>query len=469
MNCRSRIYTFIFVFAFYLLNIQIGFANSNPNVWDVLRQDFKLNHEAHSPEVRQQILWLIGHPSYIQELAKAEPYIYHIITELEKRNLPGELALIPMIESTYDPFAHSSAGAAGIWQIMPLTGREYGLHQNWWYDARRAIGPSTRAALTYLSYLNKYFHGNWTLTIAAYDAGEGSISRSLRQAKKTPNNVHFWSLKLPHETKSYIPKLYALAEIIKNPSKYHVQLPYIEHRPYFKEVDIDSQIDLGSAAKLAGISYQSLLKLNPEYNRLATSPGKDHKLLIPTHKVTNFQHNLESVPKEKRITWSIYKISAGETLQAIANKHNTSIQILKQLNKITITSLKNQQYLLVPRRLTTNNYKKPATFADLKRYKVIHVLSSSDTYESLQKHYHVTDQELKSWNQNLALADELVPGQSIVIWKKNSNQDDDYTIRNGDSLSQIALANQKTVREIMDLNPGLNKHKIIAGQTIKIT
>lgn len=467
MNCRSRIYTIIFTLTFCLLNIQNCFAESNQNVWDVLRQEFKLNHQTNRPEVQQQIRWLVAHPSYIQKLAKSEPYIYHIITELKKKGLPGEVALMPMIESAFNPFAHSSAGAAGLWQIMPLTGREYGLRQSWWFDTRRAINPSTKAALTYIAYLNRYFHGNWTLTIAAYDAGEGSIARSLRRAKKTSSNASFWSLKLPSETKSYIPKLYALAEIIKNPNKYHINLPHIEHRPYFKEVNIGSQIDLGNAAKLAGVSYQSLLKLNPEYNRSATSPGQNHKLLIPVHKVASFKRNLEAVPKEKRITWTMYKISSGESLQSIAIKHNTNIKTIKELNKLSDTSLKNQQFLLVPRRLGSDNYKKPTTFAELQRYKVIHIVSSDDTYDSLQKQYHVSDEDLKRWNHRLALAGGLVPGQSIVIWKRNA-KNLNYTIQGGDSLSEIALAYHKTVQDIIDLNPGLNENKIIAGQTIQV-
>ena len=155
LKCRYRIYTSIFIVAFILIYTQLSFANTDFNAWDVLRKEFKLNHEPNRPEVQQQIRWIIAHPAYIKKLAKAEPYMYHIITELKKRNLPGELALMPMIESAYNPFAHSSAGAAGLWQIMPRTGREYGLKQSWWYDTRRAINPSTRAALTYLTYLNK--------------------------------------------------------------------------------------------------------------------------------------------------------------------------------------------------------------------------------------------------------------------------------------------------------------------------
>ena len=155
---------------FLLLTSSYLFSNlvyAAPNVWDVLRSQFALNHEVTQPEVQTQLRWLVAHPSYLQKLARSEPYIYHIVTEIKKRRMPGEIALLPMIESAYDPFAYSGAGAAGLWQLMPGTGNNLGLKQDWWFDGRRSIRPSTDAALNYLTYLNKYFNGNWILAIAA--------------------------------------------------------------------------------------------------------------------------------------------------------------------------------------------------------------------------------------------------------------------------------------------------------------
>ncbi|OYV55112.1 MAG: lytic transglycosylase, partial [Legionella sp. 21-45-4] len=237
------------------------YAAKTPNVWEVIRKQFSLNHELNRPEVQNQLRWLIAHPSYLNELARAEPYIYHIVNEIKKRHLPGELAIIPMIESSFDPFAYSGAGAAGLWQLMPGTGTDLGLKRDWWFDARRSIGPSTDAALNYLTYLHKFFHGNWILAIAAYDSGEGTMSRIIKKSNQTYQNTQFWSLQVPNETKAYIPRLLALAEVIQNPERYHVKLPDIPHTPYFEEVNIGSQIDLNNAAKLAGITYQDLIKL----------------------------------------------------------------------------------------------------------------------------------------------------------------------------------------------------------------
>lgn len=458
MSYISRIYRFIFILALVFVNTKSIFANANVSVWEVLRQEFNLNHEANRPEVRQQIIWLKAHPQYIQELAKSEPYIYHIISEIQKRNLPGELALLPMIESAFNPFAYSSAGASGLWQIMPLTGREYGLRQSWWYDSRRSVSQSTRAALSYLTYLNRFFNGNWTLTIAAYDAGEGSIARSIKRS----HNAYFWSLSLPRETRNYIPKLYALAEVIENPKKYNIKLPNIEHRPYFKEVNIGSQLDLDKAAKLAGVSYQSLINLNPEYNRSTTAPGTTHKLLIPVHKVETFKRNLADLPEKNRVTWKIYKVTNGENIQSVATKNNTSPNQIKELNNLPSTSIRNQQFLLVPKKPKTKSIK----FAELEKYKVVHIVGKNETLKSIENKYHVSNQELISWNESLSSSKDVLPGQTIVIWKTNNKT---YTIKSGDSLSQIAMKNNSSVNDIIRLNPGLNRNKIKPGQTINIS
>ncbi len=313
------------------------------NVWDVLTNEFSLNHEVNHPEVQKHIKWIVKHPEYLKKMAnQAKPYIYHILNEIRKRNLPGEIALIPMIESEYDPFSSSNAGAAGLWQIMPHTGVELGLTKNWWVDGRRSIGPSTNAALNYLTYLHHFFHGNWILAFAAYDSGEGTVSRAVKHSKKR----QFWSLSLPHETKAYIPKLLALSEIIKNPKRYHVELPEIPHKPYFKEVDINAKLDLNHAAKLAEVPSYDIHRLNPGFKDWSSHPSQPYKLLIPAEHVNNFYRNLANIPKEplkKESTRVIpehkntvelqkYTVKKGDTLKRIARKHHIKLSILKKAN-----------------------------------------------------------------------------------------------------------------------------------------
>ena len=326
MKCKSRIVWCILLIISSLLTFQNGaLAQSAPNVWDVLRGQLALNHETTQPAVQQQIRWIAAHPSYIQKMARqSEPYIYHIVTEIKKRKMPGEIALIPMIESSYDPFAYSGAGAAGLWQLMPGTGTDLGLKQDWWFDGRRSIGPSTDAALNYLSYLHTFFNDDWVLAFAAYDSGEGALGRIIKNSKSNRGRVSFWSLNVPQETRAYIPRLLALAEIIQNPQRYHVQLPDIPHIPYFEEVNIGSQIDLSHAAKLAGISYKEMIKLNPGFNRWATAPYRPYKLLIPADRVQDFNRKLALVPEEDRVSWTRHKVSAGDNLTIIAEPYHGS-------------------------------------------------------------------------------------------------------------------------------------------------
>ena len=399
-------------------------AYTLPSVWDVLRNQLKLDHETTQPEVQQQIRWLVAHPAYLEELAEAERYMYHIITEIQKRDLPGELALIPMIESSYDPFAYSGVGAAGLWQIMPGTGSELGLKRDWWYDGRRSIGASTNAALNYLNYLSNTFNNNWPLAIAAYDAGEGTIGKAIKRANLAPKRAQFWDLQVPHETKVYVPRLLALAEIIKYPQRYHVTLPDIPHTPYFQEVNIGSQIDLNQAAKLAGITYRELIKLNPGFNRWATAPYQPFKLLIPAEKVTNFYHQLSLIPKDKRVSWATYQVKLGDSLQNIAKRYFTTINLLRELNQLHTDKLKQGQRLLIPsnKRIAATPIKQPvakaATIkpAQLNTYKVLHIVQSNETFNSLAQKYHVTAKAIKQWN-HIASNAPLHKNQQLIIWK----------------------------------------------------
>lgn len=394
-----------------------------PSVWDVLRGQFMLNHEVARPEVQTQLRFLISHPSYLKELAQAEPYIYHVVTEIKKRGLPGEIALIPMIESAYDPFAYSGAGAAGLWQLMPGTGTNLGLKRDWWYDGRRSIGPSTHAALDYLSHLSKYFNGDWLLAFAAYDSGEGTISRLIKNSNY--RQWSFWSLPVPQETRAYVPRLLAFAEIVQNPERYHIKLPDIPHLPYFEEVNIGSQIDLNHAAKLAGISYQELIKLNPGFNRWATAPYQPYKLLIPIEHADDFKTNLANLPIEERVNWIKHHVSIGDTLLLIAKKYHTTVNLIKELNQLKSNAVQKGQVVLIPSKkepipavkvqsVVTASH--APQFTPVKHYKIIHVVQKNDTVKTIQQKYGVTAEQIQSWN-HLSSPLVLSLNQPLIIWK----------------------------------------------------
>lgn len=468
-------------FLFYTLIFpgisHISFAFEVPDVWEVARSEFTLNHDVTRPEVQEQIRWLVAHPSYLIKVSRqCEPYIYHILREIRKRKLPGELALLPMIESAYDPFAYSGAGAAGLWQLMPQTGSGLGLKQDWWFDGRRSIGPSTDAALNYLVYLNKFFNGNWLLAIAAYDSGEGTIARSIKANIGPGKPAVFWNLPVPGETKVYVPRLLALAEIINNPARYRVNLPAIPYLPYFEEVNIGSQIDLNHAAKLAGISYKELIKLNPGYNRWTTAPYKPFKLLIPAEKVSRFNLNLSNVPEEKRVSWTKHQVKQGDNLSNIAQRYHTTVNLIKQLNQLTSNSVKPNQSILIPssKNTTVIAQTPPAKatalshqLATARNHRIIHIVQSNDTYATIQKAYDVTAKNIQQWN-HLNADKPLLKGQQLVIWKQ-VKQPTEYIVQRGDSLSAIAQQHKTRVNTLIDLNPGLAKNKSLRlGQKILV-
>lgn len=473
---------FLFFFSVFFTCLHTSCAHAS-DVWDVLRNEFSLNHEVTRPEVQEQIRWLAAHPSYLHKVSRqSEPYIYHIVNQIKKRHLPGELALLPMIESAFDPFAYSGAGAAGLWQLMPKTGSELGLKQDWWFDGRRSIGPSTNAALNYLVYLNNYFNNDWTLAIASYDAGEGTISRAIKAIVRPRTQPDFWSLQVPQETKVYVPRLLALAEIIKNPERYHISLPEIPYLPYFEEVNIGSQIDLNHAARMAGISYKELIKLNPGYNRWTTAPYKPFKLLIPAEKVEMFNLNLSIVPEEKRVSWTKHRVQRGDSLDNIAVRYHTTVNLIKQVNQLTGNHVQPNQSILIPssrnttvvaKHIETNvpsSNKPSSTVTPLiaaRDHRIIHIVQANDNYPKLQKTYGVTAKEIQIWNK-LSSNQGLRPGQQLVIWKR-VKQAVPYKVRPGDSLSTIAKAHQTKVQNLIDLNPSLKRYTPLrSGQTILV-
>lgn len=250
------------------------------SVWSSIRAELRLDHKAESAQVRTEIhKMLADKEKLIKILESSAPYIYFIHKETQKHNLPAEIALIPVIESEFNPNDHSSAGATGLWQLMPGTATGLGVKVKPGYDGRRNVVASTKAALTYLDSLKKYFKGNWYLAISAYNCGEGKIASAVR--RKGTSNV--WQLKLPTETKEYLPKLLAIAEIIKNPDRYGVKLPHIVDRPYFAAVEVKKPVSLTNVAKTTGTNLKTLTALNPDYRHGIVMPNKQghYILLVP--------------------------------------------------------------------------------------------------------------------------------------------------------------------------------------------
>ena len=282
------------------------------DLWQRLRNGFQLEHQTHRNRVQREIDWFRKHPDYMQRVvARAEKYLYHIVNQLELNNLPLEFALLPVVESAYDPFAYSHGRASGLWQFIPATARLQGLKIDWWYDGRRDVVDSTEAAMRYLDHLHQRMGEDWLLALAAYNWGEGNVRASIRKNKRRQRQTDFWSLDLPKETTSYVPRLLALCAIVANPKAFEMNLEEIDDKPYWEVIDIGSQLDLGKAAELAEITNQELYQLNPGYNQWSTHPDGPHRLLIPVKNANRFSRALVKLSQNERLTWKRNRIATG--------------------------------------------------------------------------------------------------------------------------------------------------------------
>lgn len=322
---------------------------SSGNLWDNLPYGYQLPDIGDSSQVQAQISWFMSHQGYLNRTAnRSAPYLHYIYQQVQRRHLPSELVMLPIIESAYNPFTSSPRGAAGLWQMMPGTATTWGIKQNWWYDGRRDIFASTNAALDYLTYLQSYFNGNWLLAIAAYNCGEGTVQAAIRHNTRLGKATDFWSLPLPQETRAYVPRLLALAKIIKHRGTYPINLPTIEDKPYLTQVDVGSQIDLSHAAQLAGMEMQELRQLNPGYSRSATDPSGTHTLILPINKVDDFKQKLALLPRVERVSYQSYKAKHVESLSTIAMHFDTTAAKLRELNHLKFNYVKAGRTLLVP-------------------------------------------------------------------------------------------------------------------------
>ncbi len=471
------------------LAVALDAAQRRDNAWYRLQQGMQLSSVS-NPRVSAQLKWFLEHPGYMQRvMERARPILPFVLDELERRNLPTELALLPIVESAYQAFAYSHGRASGMWQIIPSTGRFLGLKQNWWYDGRRDIIESTHAAITYLESLSKQFDGDWELALAGYNAGPGRIRGAVRYNKKRKRPTDFWHLtKIRKETRDYVPKMFALKELFTNPEKYQLDLVPINNQVSYEIVELDGQIDLALAAELAGITVNQLYQLNPAFNRWATAPGGPHRLLLPRGKAEQFKLEVAKVPPNKRINWVRHKIKNGETLSHISGKYRTTIPLIKEVNNIRGTQIRAGKYLMIPtatKSLQTYSLSASSRISTIQNTsrsgtKQFHIVRSGQSLWSISKNYGVTTQSLAKWN-GMAPIDTLSIGQKLVVWTNASlskpislNQSRPsnalhalrYTVRKGDSLSLIANRFNIKVSDIRRWNQ-LGKY-LQPGQKLKL-
>lgn len=446
------------------------------NLWDALREDFSLPHYEDNPQVQERIEWFLDNQDYlIRAATRAAPYLYYISQQVKKRHLPAELVLLPIIESGYNPFSYSNVGAAGIWQLMPDTASSFGVRQDWWFDGRRDMVASTRAALNYLSYLQNFFEGNWLLAIAAYNTGEGNVLNAMRRNIHSGRRTDFWSLPLSQQTRDYVPSLLALATIISRPNDFPLYFPPVRNAPYLAQVDVGKQINLKVAAALAGISYPRLMQLNSGFNRTMMSKGP-YKIILPIENVQQFTENLSRSTTNHDMIH--YKVKLGDTFAKISKKFNVSVENLRKSNVSTANPLRPGTNLLIINsnksnenhdaldelvaarpsyanliskiRRTAMNIKAAFKYT-IKPGDTVYVIRGGDTLESVARHYNVSVDQLRSANKmqdfKLFVGQQLIIPKTTLVSKlpiinrikpKVQSSGLVYLVRKGDTIEKIA-------------------------------
>lgn len=453
-----------------------------------IRSEFYLPREATRDMIAERN-WYVRHPDYLERVfQRGERYLYFIAEALKERNMPAEIALLPIVESAFDPFAYSHGRAAGLWQIIPGTGRRFGLAQNWWYDGRRDVNEATRAALDYLELLARRYDGDWALAIAAYNSGEGNVDKAIRANRKQGKPIDFASLspRLPRETRAYVPKLMALADIVADPAAFGLSLPEIADKPTFEIVAVDSQLDLALAAGLAGIDLDTLYSFNPGFNQWATAPDGPHKLLLPIAYADRFRVNYSRVPDDERMRFKRHKVESGQTLSEIAELHATSTRSIRDANKLKGSVIRAGSFLLVPASTVPLASYTQSADQRLSRLqnrtrtgkRVTHVVKSGESFWTLARRYDVDVRSLAKWN-GLAPGDTLAAGRALVVWTRTEQAEDagaqdsrtrrlTYTVRNGDSLSTIAARFRVGLNDLMRWNDIAATSILRPGQRLRL-
>lgn len=390
-------------------------GQATQDLWERIRSGFAMS-ETYTPLVARHEKWYVDHPEYFARMTdRARRYLYYITEEVERRGMPSEIALLPMIESAFNPGAYSRSRASGIWQFMPSTGKIFGMQQNWWYDGRRDVISATNGALDYLQKLHDMF-GEWDLALAAYNCGEGAVQRAQAHNRKRGLPTNYASLKLLKETRNYVPKLLAIKNIIADPARFSLALDAIPNAPYFASVATTKHIDVKLAAQLADISEEEFVALNPAHNRPVILQDSNDLILLPIDKLETFRANLESYDKPL-VSWQSYQPKKGERLDKLAPRFGLSLENLKSVNGLTARgNISTGQTLLVPLNGEASENEFEAfnmhLAADDRGRAVQHRVRRGDTLGSLARRYHVSIAKLKQWNGPLKM---IRVGQIIAV------------------------------------------------------
>jgi membrane-bound lytic murein transglycosylase D len=399
---------------------QVQLHTQQDNLWARVRAKFSLT-ATQTQEIQFHEKEFSKNQRFIDHIVeRSQRYLFYIIEEVERRQMPAEIALLPIIESAFDPDAYSHKHAAGLWQFIPSTAKAFGLEQNWWHDERRDVIAATQAALDYLQMLHKMF-GNWKLALAAYNWGQGSLKKAIDEEHGGNKSVSYRHINLPSETRNYVSKLIAIRNIIAHPRRYGIKLKPIPNQPYFEQITITQQIDVQLAARLAGISESEFNALNPAYHRpVIKAEESPRTLLLPVAKIKTFVDNLENYDKTL-VSWRVYQVQLADTLQDLSSKYRIPLTKLAGINGLsTRAKLKQGQTLLVPRNgnsirertyLAYNLHKTAATTQPRTEH-FVYTVRKGDTLEAIARRYGIDINAIRSWNKG---SDRLSIGQKLPL------------------------------------------------------
>jgi peptidoglycan lytic transglycosylase D len=382
------------------------------DLWQRIRQGFAMP-DIDNALVREKMAYYAARPEYLQRtFDRSRMYLFHIVEELEKRGMPTEIALLPMVESAFNPMAYSRAHASGIWQFVPGTGKRWELQQNWWYDARRDIVDSTNAALDYLQYLYEMY-GDWQLALASYNWGENAVARAIAKNRRAGKPTDYAHLSMPLETRHYLPKLQALKNIISNPEPLGIVLGPIPNQPYFATYTKLRDIDVQLAAKLADMSVDQFIALNPGFSRPLIRASVTPRIVLPADKVDTFHENLQKLDEQSLVSWKTYYPKKGESLESIAKKYGMTVAHLREVNGISPRSRNLPNMLVVPAngRTAVGMAKLPIMYAPpipITYRRIYHTVKPGETLGSIARRYRVSVEDMKRWNPKGAVVGERV-------------------------------------------------------------
>lgn len=451
------------------------------DLWERIRTGFQLDISQDNPQIAVQRNWYLQHPDYLNRVAlRGTRYLHYTVTEAERRGLPTELALLPVIESAYDPFAYSHASAAGMWQFIPGTARIMGVKQNWWFDGRRDVLESTRAAYDFLSMLYAKF-GDWSLALASYNAGPGAVQRAINRNVAAGLPTDFWSLRLPAETRAYVPRFIAMAQIVKSPQSFGITLRPVVNQPFFRVITTNGQVDMTAAAKIAGVSLKEFYQLNPGFNRAATDPDGPHRLLVPLALPDDFEAQIAALPAPGRMAAETYRVSKGDTIYRVAKRFGITPDELKRLNNLKKNTLPVGRVLTISRasispefaalnqemRLDRMGNGGKASVSRAGKVSPTYKVRRGDTLSTIARRHGVSVKNLARWN-GIGTRSPLRAGQRLAIQTSqhtrkphvaSSGKKGDssvkrisYQVKKGDTLSSISRRYNISVKQIKRWN-----------------